>query len=102
NKMDDKLKIRYVASVLVFCIVLFAGFTATASAQEPSVAAKPEKAEKNSGRDPFKKFEPAVRVKSALVKLEPPSIQVGIDRCSAEKLDGEHEQGATAKQTTRW
>jgi len=98
--MDDKLKIRYVASVLVFCIVLFAGFTATASAQEPSAAAKPEKGEKNSGSDPFKKFEPAVRVKSALVKLEPPSIQVRIDRYRAQKLAAANAHVSPPKPTT--
>ena len=99
--MDDKLKIRYVVSTaLVFCVVLFAGFTATVSAQEPSVAAKPATTEKSSGRDPFKKFEPARRVKSALAKLEPPSIQVRIDRYRAQKLAAANAHVSPPKPTT--
>ncbi len=99
--MDDKLKIRYVVStVLISCVVLFAGLTATASAQEPSVAAKPETNVKSSGRDPFKKFEPARRVKSALAKLEPPSIQVRIDRYRAQKLAAANAHVSPPKPTT--
>ena len=100
--MDDKLKIRYVVStVLVFCVVLFAGLTATASAQEPSVAAKPETAEKSSGRDPFKKFEPVRKLtKGTASKLEPPSIQVRIDRYRAQKLAAANAHVSPPKPTT--
>ena len=99
--MDDKLKIRYlVSTVLISCVVLFAGLTATASAQEPSVAAKPETNVKSSGRDPFKKFEPARRVKLALAKLEPPSIQVRIDRYRAQKLAAANAHVSPPKPTT--
>src|SRR6266849_5610896 len=101
NKMDDKLKIRYVVStVLAFCVMFFAGLTATASAQEPSVAAKPATTEKSSGRDPFKKFEVARRVKSAPSKLEPPSIQVRIDRYRAQKLAAANAHVSPPKPTT--
>ena len=100
--MDDKLKIRYVVSTgLVFCVVLFAGLTATASAQEPSVAAKPETAEKSSGRDPFKKFEPVRKLtKGTASKLEPPSIQVRIDRYRAQKLAAANAHVSPPKPTT--
>jgi Tfp pilus assembly protein PilP len=100
--MDDKLKIRYVVSrVLVFCVVLFAGFTATASAQEPSVAAKPATTEKSSGRDPFKKFEPVRKLtKGTASKLEPPSIQVRIDRYRAQKLAAANAHVSPPKPTT--
>ena len=100
--MDDKLKIRYAVSmVLVFCIVLFAGLTATASAQEPNVAAKPEPAEKSSGRDPFKKFEPVRKLtKGTASKLEPPSIQVRIDRYRAQKLAAANAHVSPPKPTT--
>ena len=99
--MDDKLKIRYlVSTVLISCVVLFAGLTATASAQEPSVAAKPETNVKSSGRDPFKKFEPVRRVKSALSKLEPPSIQARIDRYRAQKLAAANAHVSPPKPTT--
>ena len=99
--MDDKLKIRYVVStVLVLCVVLLAGLTATASAQEPSVAAKPT-AEKTSGRDPFKKFEPARKAtKGAAAKLEPPSIQARIDRYRAQKLAAANAHVSPPKPTT--
>jgi len=99
--MDDKLKIRYVVStVLVLCVVLLAGLTATASAQEPSVAAKPT-AEKTSGRDPFKKFEPARKTtKGAAAKLEPPSIQARIDRYRAQKSAAANAHVSPPKPTT--
>jgi hypothetical protein len=100
--MDDKLKIRYVVStVLVSCVVLFAGLTATASAQEPSVKAKPETTEKSSGRDPFKKFEPVRKLtKGTVAKLEPPSIQVRIDRYRAQKLAAANAHVSPPKPTT--
>src|SRR5256885_929518 len=100
--MDDKLKIRYVVStVLVFCVVLFAGFTAAVSAQEPSVAAKPATTEKSSGRDPFKKFEPVRKLtKGTPSKLEPPSIQVRIDRYRAQKLAAANAHVSPPKPTT--
>ncbi len=100
--MDDKLKIRYVVStVLVFCVVLFAGFTATVSAQEPSVAAKPAITEKSPGRDPFKKFEPARKLTKGIAsKLEPPSIQVRIDRYRAQKLAAANAHVSPPKPTT--
>ena len=99
--MDDKLKIRYVVSmVLALCVVLLAGLTATASAQEPSVAAKPT-AEKTSGRDPFKKFEPVRKAtKGSAAKLEPPSIQVRIDRYRAQKLAAANAHVSPPKPTT--
>jgi len=99
--MDDKLKIRYVVSTaLVFCVVLFAGFTATVSAQEPSVAAKPATTEKSSGRDPFKKFQPVLKLTKGTAKLEPPSIQMRIDRYRAQKLAAANAHVSPPKPTT--
>jgi hypothetical protein len=100
--MDDKIKIRYVAStVLVFCVVLFAGLTATVSAQEPSVAAKPAPAERSAGRDPFMKFVPVRKLtKGTASKLEPPSIQVRIDRYRAQKLAAANAHLSPPKPTT--
>ena len=97
--MNDKLKIRYMVSMtLMFCVGLFAGLTA--SAQEPAAkAAKPEAAEKSSGRDPFKKFE-AVHKSKAITKLEPPSIQVRIDRYRAQKMAAANAHVAPPKPTT--
>ena len=99
--MDDKLKIRYVVSTVLVCVVLFAGFTATVSAQEPSVAAKPATTEKSSGRDPFKKFEPVRKLTKGIAsKLEPPSIQVRIDRYRAQKLAAAYAHVSPPKPTT--
>ena len=90
-----------VSTVLVFCVVLFAGFTAAVSAQEPSVAAKPATTEKSSGRDPFKKFEPVRKLtKSTPSKLEPPSIQVRIERYRAQKLAAANAHVSPPKPTT--
>ncbi len=97
----DKMKIRQlVSATLVFCVMLLAGLATTAFAQEPSVADKPETAEKTSGRDPFKKFEPARRIKAAPAKLEPPSIQARIDRYRAQKLAAANAHVAPPKPTT--
>ena len=100
--MDHKLKIRYlVPATLVLCVMFFAGLTTTASAQEPNAgAAKPEPSEKSSGRDPFKKFEPARRVKLAPAKLEPPSIQSRIDRYRAQKTAAANAHVSPPKPTT--
>ncbi len=100
--MDDKLKIRYVVpATLVFCVLFFAGLTATAAAQEQSVAAKPQTTEKSSGRDPFKKFEPVRKLtKGTASKLEPPSIQVRIDRYRAQKLAAANAHVSPPKPTT--
>jgi hypothetical protein len=99
--MEDKMKIRHlVSATLVFCVMLFAGLATAAFAQEPSVAAKPEAAEKTSGRDPFKKFEPARKTKAAPAKLEPPSIQVRIDRYRAQKQAAASAHVAPPKPTT--
>ena len=100
--MDDKIKIRYVVpATLVFCVMFFAGLTTTASAQEPSVAAKSETVEKSSGRDPFKKYQPVIKSsKGSSTKLEPPSIQVRIDRYRAQKLAAANAHIAPPKPTT--
>lgn len=101
--MDDKLKIRYVVSAtLVFCVMFFAGLTATASAQEQeAAAAKPEAVEKSSGRDPFKKYEVVRKLtKATASKLEPPSIQVRIDRYRAQKMAAANAHVSPPKPTT--
>ena len=98
----DKMKIRQlVSATLVFCVMLLAGLATTAFAQEPSVADKPETAEKTSGRDPFKKFEPVRKLtKGQASKLEPPSIQVRIDRYRAQKLAAANAHVSPPKPTT--
>lgn len=56
-----------------------------ASAQEEKKAEAPAKQARKGGRDPFKKYEPPVKnVKPT--KLEPPPIQVRIERYRAQKM----------------
>jgi hypothetical protein len=57
------------------------GSVVIVSAQDS--AAKPAASVKKGGRDPFKKYEPVVKTKSA--KLEAPSIQMRIERYRAQK-----------------
>ena len=55
------------------------------SAQEAAKPAAPVKQARKGGRDPFKRYEPPVKPVKA-TKLEPPSIQVRIERYRAQKL----------------
>ena len=70
--------------------VIIAATTITASAllvsaQETPKPEAPAKQARKGGRDPFKRYEPPVkRVKAT--KLEPPPIQVRIERYRAQKL----------------
>ena len=98
--MNDKLTIRYAISMaLVICVVSLAGLTAFA--QEQSAPAKPEKTEKSSsGRDPFKRFEPVRKTKPSTTRLEPPSVQVRIDRYRAQKLAAANAHVVPPKPTT--
>ena len=57
--------------------------------------------EKSSGRDPFKKYQPPVKNPKALAtKLEPPSIQVRIERYRAQKAAAANAHVAAPKPTT--
>jgi Tfp pilus assembly protein PilP len=57
--------------------------------------------EKSTGRDPFKKFQPVIKpAKGAASKLEPPSIQVRIERYRAQKAAAANAHVAAPKPTT--
>jgi len=57
--------------------------------------------EKSSGRDPFKKYQPVIKPsKAAATKLEPPSIQVRIERYRAQKVAAANAHVAAPKPTT--
>lgn len=56
--------------------------------------------QRTSARDPFKKYEPVVKTKSATSKLEPPSIQARIDRYRAQKMAAATAHVAPPKPTT--
>jgi hypothetical protein len=55
------------------------------SAQEAAKPEAPAKQARKGGRDPFKKYEPTVKTVKA-TKLEPPPIQVRIERYRAQKV----------------
>ena len=56
------------------------------SAQEAPKPEAPAKQTRKGGRDPFKKYQPPVRLVKATTKLEAPPIQVRIERYRAQKL----------------
>jgi hypothetical protein len=97
--MNHKNAIRNLAGVAV--ILCATGLTAlTTTAQEPAPAKKVV-AEKASGRDPFKKYVPVVKLgKPGPSKLEPPAIQVRIDRYRAQKMAAANAHVAPPKPTS--
>src|SRR6266478_3542625 len=97
--MNHKNAIRNLAGVAV--ILCATGLTAlTTMAQEPAPAKKVV-AEKTTGRDPFKKYVPVVKLgKPGPQKLEPPTIQVRIDRYRAQKMAAASAHVAPPKPTT--
>lgn len=86
-------------ALLISVGTAFAGM-ARVSAQEPASDSKIVVREKSAGRDPFKKYEPAVPkiVKSSV--LAPPSIQERIDRYKAQKIAAMNAQLPAPKPTT--
>ena len=84
--MDYKDAIRYVAgAAAILCAVGLASFTT--AAQEQKEAAKPAVTAKTPRRDPFKRYEPVYKPgKVAASKLEPPTIQVRVERYRAQKM----------------
>jgi len=101
--MDYKNAIRNVTSAAVIFGAI--GLTAiTVTAQEKTPAKKPmvsEKTRKTSGRDPFQKYVPVVKLGKALPTiLEAPSIQVRIDRYRSQKLAAAGAHVAAPKPTS--
>jgi len=100
--MNYKNSMGYLASAAVMVSAI--GFTAmTATAQDETPAKKPVVTERTSGRDPFKKYVPAVKVSKAPpvpTKLDPPAIQVRIDRYRAQKLAAANAHVAPPKPTS--
>lgn len=83
--MDYKNAIRHTASAAtILCAFSFAATTTIA--QELTEARKPVASEKTAGRDPFRKYQPVIKTKMTASKLEPPTLQVRIDRYRAQKL----------------
>jgi hypothetical protein len=98
--MDYKNAIRNVASAAVIFGVV--GLTAiTGTAQEKTPAKKPVVTERSSGRDPFKKYAPVVKMGKAVpMRLEAPTIQMRIERYRAQKLAAANAHVAPPKPTS--
>ena len=96
--MDYKNAIRYlVSAAAILGAVCFAAMTTTA--QEPTEAKKPAASKKTSGRDPFKKYQPVFKG-TVSSKLEPPTIQVRIERYRDQKMAAAKAHVAPPKPTT--
>jgi len=97
--MDYKNAIRNLltAAAILGAIAVASVMTA---AQGKVPAKKPAAVERQSGRDPFKKYEPLVKTAKATSKLEPPTIQVRIDRYRAQKMAAAAAHVAPPKPTT--
>ncbi|MFS8084556.1 MAG: hypothetical protein ACMG6H_02925 [Acidobacteriota bacterium] len=98
--MDYKNAIRnvFTAAAILGAIAVASVMTA---AQDKAQAKKAVTAERKSGRDPFKKYEPVVKTgKGSASKLEAPTIQARIDRYRAQKLAAASAHVAPPKPTT--
>jgi hypothetical protein len=97
--MDYKNAIRnlFTAAAILGAIAVASIMTA---AQEKVPVKKPVATERQSGRDPFKKYEPVVKTGKTTSKLEPPTIQVRIDRYRAQKMAAASAHVAPPKPTT--
>ena len=95
--MNYKTAIRLLAATAtILCAIAFMAFTV--AAQEQNEEKKPVVSEK--GRDPFKHYEPVRKFKPVVTKLEPPSIQVRIERYRAQKMAAAAAHVAPPKPTT--
>ena len=95
--MNYKTAIRLLAATAtILCAIAFMAFTV--AAQEQNEDKKPVMSEK--GRDPFKHYEPVRKFKPVVTRLEPPSIQVRIERYRAQKMAAATAHVAPPKPTT--
>ena len=104
--MDYKNAIRNIvtAAAIIGAIAVASVMTAAQDKAEPrkpaAEAKKPVATERTSGRDPFKKYEPVYKTTKTVSKLEPPTIQVRIDRYRAQKMAAASAHVAPPKPTT--
>ena len=104
--MDYQNAIRNLTSaVVIFGAIGLTAMTATAQekapAKKPVVSEKTEKTPRTSGRDPFQKYVPVVKMGKALpTKLDAPAIQVRIDRYRSQKLAAANAHVAPPKPTS--
>jgi len=83
------------AAATILCALAFMAFTVAAQQNEEK---KPVVSEK--GRDPFKHYELVRKTKPVVTKLEPPSIQVRIERYRAQKMAAATAHVSPPKPTT--
>ena len=81
---------NYERIIRLTLVIMIAATTITASAvlvsaQDEKKPEAPAKQARKGGRDPFKRYEPQVKVAKP-TKLDPPSIQVRIERYRAQKM----------------
>lgn len=94
--MNYKNAIRILAAAAtILCALAFMAFTVAAQQNEEK---KPVVSEK--GRDPFKHYEAVRKIKPVVTRLEPPSIQVRIERYRAQKMAAASAHVSPPKPTT--
>jgi len=106
--MNYQKLFRYLLmSATIVCAITCLWLTVSAQDQahdktnKKTPAATDKVSEKSSrGRDPFKKYQPAIKTAKATSKLEPPSIQVRIERYRAQKAASASAHIAAPKPTT--
>ena len=97
--MDYKNALRNVITAVAILGAIAVASVMTRAQDKPE-AKKPVATERKTGRDPFKKYEPILKTKGTVSKLEPPSIQVRIDRYRAQKMAAANAHVAPPKPTT--
>ena len=83
--MNYERIIRLSLSVIIAATTITASAVLVSAQDEKKPEEQPAKQAKKGGRDPFKKYEPPVKAPKPL-KLEPPPIQVRIERYRAQKM----------------
>ena len=97
--MNYKNTVRYIVSAAIFFAL--SSCALIVSAQDKQEEKAPVIREKSSaGRDPFKKYAPVIKPPKSMTKLEPPSIQVRIERYRAQKMAAANARVAAPKPTT--
>jgi len=93
--------VRYgIAILLTVSAFAFSGVTLTAKAQAKSKEKAPPSRSDQSGRDPFRKYEPPRVVSKSSGQVMPPSIQERIQQYKAQKLAAMSARVAAPKPTT--
>lgn len=91
-----------ICAMICLCLTVAAQDQAQDKTDKKTSATTDQVSEKASkGRDPFKKYQPVIKAaKGAPAKLEPPSIQVRIERYRAQKAAAASAHIAAPKPTT--